>query len=239
MSTSKMIIGDIPVELVRKDIENLHLAVYPPDGRVRLAAPREVNEQTLELFVISKIHWIRKQQRKFAAQNRQSPRQYINRETHYFLGKKYLLRLHEDDPKHRAATVLIKTKTYMELYVRGGASLYTKSEVVKEWYRTALKKVLEELIPKWEKILDVKANDVNVKSMRTKWGSCNPDSGNILINLEMAKKPVDCIEYVVAHELVHLIERTHNHNFRAHLDKYLANWKQIREELNRLPVGEI
>lgn len=234
-----MIIADVPVELVRKEIENLHLAVYPPDGRVRLAAPREVNEQTLELFVISKIHWIRKQQRKFAAQNRQSARQYINRETHYFLGRKYLLRVHEDDPKHKAATVLIKTKTYMELYVRGGAFQYTKSEVVKEWYRTELKKILADLVPKWEKILDVKANEVNVKSMRTKWGSCNPDSGNILINLEMAKKPIECIEYVVAHELVHLIERTHNQNFRAYLDKYLPNWKQIREELNRLPVGEV
>lgn len=218
-----MIIADVPVELVRKEIENLHLAVYPPDGRVRLAAPREVNEQTLELFVISKIHWIRKQQRKFAAQNRQSARQYINRETHYFLGRKYLLRVHEDDPKHKAATVLIKTKTYMELYVRGGAFQYTKSEVVKEWYRTELKKILADLVPKWEKILDVKANEVNVKSMRTKWGSCNPDSGNILINLEMAKKPIECIEYVVAHELVHLIERTHNQNFRAYLDKYLPN----------------
>lgn len=234
-----MIIADIPVELVRKDIENLHLAVYPPDGRVRLAAPKEVNEQTLELFVISKIHWIRTQQRKFAVQNRQTPRQYINRETHYFFGKKYLLRVHEDDPKHRAATVLIKTKTYMELYIRSEASLYTKREVVKEWYRTELKKVLAELVPKWEKILDVKANEVNVKSMRTKWGSCNPDLGKILINLEMTKKPIECIEYVVAHELVHLIERTHNQNFRAHLDKFLPNWKQIREELNRLPVGEV
>ncbi|SFT96535.1 hypothetical protein SAMN04489724_3019 [Algoriphagus locisalis] len=239
MSTSKLIIADIPVELVRKDIANLHLAVYPPDGRVRLAAPRDVNEQTLELFVIAKIHWIRKQQRKFAAQNRQSPRQYINRETHYFLGKKYLLRVHEDNPKYRAATLVIKTKTYMELYVRRGASVYTKGEVVKAWYRTELKKVLAELVPKWEKLLDVKSNEVTVKSMRTKWGSCNPDSGNILINLEMAKKPLDCIEYVVAHELVHLIERTHNQNFRAHLDKYIPNWKQIREELNRLPVGEI
>jgi predicted metal-dependent hydrolase len=234
-----MQIGDLEVEVIEKDIKNLHLAVYPPDGRVRLATPREVNPQTLELFVISKISWIRKQQRKFAEQNRQSPRQYVNRESHYFLGKKYLLRIHENHPKVRGTKVQVKTRSFIDLYTRGGASREMKALVLKEWYRDELRKVLNELVPKWEKILGVKTNEVFIKTMKTKWGSCNPKSGNILINLELAKKPIECIEYIVAHELTHLIERTHNSNFQAHLDFYLPNWKQVRDELNRLPVGDI
>ena len=234
-----MQIGDLEVEVIEKDIKNLHLAVYPPDGRVRLATPKEVNSQTLELFVISKISWIRKQQRKFAEQNRQSPRLYLNRESHYFLGKKYLLRIHEDHPKIRGAKVQVKTKTYIDLFVRGGASKEQKERVMKDWYREELRIALNELVPKWEKILGVKTNEFFIKTMKTKWGSCNPKSGNILINLELAKKPIECIEYIVAHELTHLIERTHNANFQAHLDFYLPNWMQIRSELNRLPVGEI
>lgn len=234
-----MQIGELEVEVVEKDIKNLHLAVYPPDGRVRLATPREINPQTLELFVISKISWIRKQQRKFAEQNRQSPRLFVNRESHYFLGKKYLLRIHEGKPKNQGKRVQIKTKTYIELFVRSGSTKHHRAELLKEWYRDELRRVLDSIVSKWEKILGISSNEVFIKTMKTKWGSCNPKTGNIMINLELAKKPLECIEYIVAHELTHLIEPTHNSNFRAHLDYYLPNWKQLRDELNRLPVGEL
>lgn len=234
-----MIVADIEVELVQKDIKNLHLAVYPPDGRVRLAAPKEVNEKTLELYVISKIPWIRKQQRKFANQNRQSARKYIDRESHYFLGKRYLLRVHETGHSYRSPKIILTGKTYMDMFVKPGFTMEKKADLLKEWYRMQLKTVLAELLPKWEKILGVQSNHVKVQTMRTKWGSCSTDKGNLLFNIELAKKPYDCIEYVVVHELAHLLERTHNDNFIAYLDKYLPNWKHLKEELNRLPVGEV
>jgi predicted metal-dependent hydrolase len=227
-----MVVGDIEIELVLKDIKNLHLAVYPPDGRVRLAAPKDVNEKTLELYVASKIPWIRKQQRKFARMDRQAPRQYVNRESHYFLGKRYLLRVHETDHPYRHPKVVCKTKTYIDFYVREGYTTDQKAELLKEWYRDQLKQILAELVPKWEAILNVKANQVKVHSMKTKWGSCNTQSRNILFNIELAKKSSECIEYVVVHELLHLIERKHSDLFRAYLDKYVPNWKHFKGLLN-------
>jgi predicted metal-dependent hydrolase len=227
-----MVVAGIEVELIQKDIKNLHLAVYPPNGRVRLAAPMDVNEKTLELYVASKIPWIRRQQRKFAGVDRQSPRQYINRESHYFLGKRYLLRVHETDHPYRYPKVVCKTKTYIDLYVKPGYTTVQKAEVLKEWYRAQLKQVLAELVPKWEDILGVKASEVTVHAMKTKWGSCNTDKKKVLFNLELAKKPTECIEYVVVHELLHLIERKHNDLFKAYLDKYLPNWVHIKALLN-------
>lgn len=227
-----MEVAGIEIELVQKNIKNLHLAVYPPDGRVRLAAPLDVNYKTLELYVISKIPWIRKQQRKFAGMERQSPRRYENRETHYFLGKRYLLRVHEANHPYKFPKVICKTKTYIDLYIREGFSTEQKAEILKEWYRVQLKTILEELVPKWEKIMGVSSSQVKVKTMKTKWGSCNTDNGNILFNLELVKKPIECIEYVVVHELLHLIERNHNDQFRAHLNRLIPNWKQYKDELN-------
>ena len=227
-----MVVAGIEVELVQKDIKNLHLAVYPPNGRVRLAAPMDVNEKTLELYVTSKIPWIRKQQRKFASIDRQSARQYVNRESHYFLGKRYLLRVHETDHPYHYPKVECKTKTYIELFVRENYSTEQRAELMKEWYRGKLKDILSELVPKWEAILNVKANQVKVQTMRTKWGSCNTDNGNVLFNIELAKKPMECIEYVVVHELLHLIERKHSDLFKAYLDKYVPNWQRIKAQLN-------
>lgn len=227
-----MVVAGIEVELIQKDIKNLHLAVYPPNGRVRLAAPMDVNEKTLELYITSKIPWIRKQQRKFANIDRQSVRQYVNRESHYFLGKRYLLRVHETDHPYRYPKVECKTKTYIDLFVKENYSTEQRAELMKEWYRGQLKDIISELVPKWEAILNVKANQVKVQTMRTKWGSCNTDNGNVLFNIELAKKPFECIEYVVVHELLHLIERKHNDLFKAYLDKYVPNWQQIKVQLN-------
>lgn len=229
-----MVVAGIEVEVVQKEIKNLHLAVYPPNGRVRLAAPMDVNEKTLELYVTSKIPWIRKQQRKFASIDRQSARQYVNRESHYFLGKRYLLRVHETDHPFRYSKVECKTKTYIDLFVKESYSTEQRAELMKEWYRGKLKDILAELVPKWEAILHVKANQVKVQTMKTKWGSCNTENGNVLFNIELAKKPMECIEYVVVHELVHLIERKHSDVFKAYLDKYVPNWQHIKAQLNKM-----
>lgn len=234
-----MIIADLEIEVVQKAIKNIHLAVYPPEGRVRIAAPNEVSQETLRLFVLGKLPWIRKQQRRFNEQNRQTPRQYVDRESHYFMGRKYLLRVHSLSATHKKSKIVVKSKTYIEMYVSEKSSVETKAALMREFYRDQLKVVLVDLIRKWEGILSVSASRVSVKSMRTKWGSCNTENGSILLNLELAKKPIACIEYVLAHELVHLIERHHNDNFKAHLDKYIPNWKALKSELNLLPVGHI
>jgi len=228
-----MKVAGIEVELVQKDIKNLHLAVYPPDGRVRLAAPRDVNEKTLELYVTSKIPWIRRQQRKFAQIDRQAPRQYVDRESHYYLGRRYLLRIHEGNYPTLHPKILCKTKTYLDLYVKEQCTKSQKEVILQEWYRSQLKLILSELIPRWEIKLGVQSNKLRVQSMKTKWGSCNTETKNLTFNTELAKKPYECIEYVVVHELIHLIERKHNTTFKAYVDKYVPNWNHLRELLNQ------
>jgi predicted metal-dependent hydrolase len=229
-----MEVAGIEVELIQKDIKNIHLAVYPPDGRVRLAAPRDVNTKTLELYVMSKIPWIRKQQRKFIRMDRPSPRQYLDRESHYLFGKRYLLRVHETDHPYRYPRIEIRSKDYIEMYVKEDFDEVKKAELLKEWYRAKLKDLLTELVPKWEKVLGVQSNQVKVHTMKTKWGSCNTENGNVLFNIELAKKSVDCIEYVVVHELLHLIERNHNDNFKALLKKHVPTWEDKKSRLNAL-----
>ncbi len=229
-------IGNISVEVVQKNIKNIHLAVYPPRGRVRLAAPENVNEETLRLFTISKIGWIRKQQRKFAVQDRQTPRKFVSRESHYLFGKRYLLKVVEVSTTPK---VVVKNKTTIELQIKPGSSVQQRQYLMNEWYRTELKKILPELLDKWEKKMNVEAEAWGVKQMKTKWGTCNIEKKRIWLNLELAKKPVHCIEYILVHEMVHLLERLHNDRFIALMNKYLPNWKLYRTELNKLPVSHI
>lgn len=229
-------IGNISVEVVKKDIKNLHLAVYPPHGRVRLAAPEGVNDETLRLFTISKLPWIRKQQRRFAGQEREAERKYVHRESHYFLGKRYLLRIVDAD---RAARVEIKNKTYMDLHIKPGSSKAQRQHLLNEWYRAELKKLIPDILTQWERKIGVQAEDWGVKQMKTKWGTCNIQKKRILVNLELAKKPIHCLEYIIVHELVHLLERLHNERFLAYMDKYLPRWKFYRDELNKLPVSHL
>ena len=229
-------IGNICVEVVKKDIKNLHLAVYPPLGRVRLAAPEGVNDETLRLFTISKLPWIRRQQRRFASQEREPERQYIDRESHYFLGRRYLLRIVDTE---KAARVEIKNKTYIDLYVKPGSSKVQRQHLLNEWYRNELKKLVPEILAQWERRLGVQVEEWGVKLMKTKWGTCNIEKKRILVNLELAKKPVHCLEYIIEHELVHLLERLHNERFLAYMDKYMPRWKHYRDELNKLPVSHI
>jgi predicted metal-dependent hydrolase len=231
-----MVISDVDIDVVRKDIKNIHLAVYPPNGKVRLAAPKNVSEETLKLFTISKLGWIRKQQRKFKSQPRQSSRFYANREAHYFLGKKYLLKVIEADFPSK---VVIKSKSQLVLYIKPKSTIAQQSTVLNEWYREQLKELITPLIHKWEAAIGVTVNYVGVRQMKTKWGSCNTETKRILLNLELAKKPVKCIEYIITHELIHLLERKHNDRFLSLMNSHMPKWKILREELNQLPVSHI
>lgn len=227
-------IGGFKVDVVRKDIKNIHLSVYPPEGRVRIAAPLDVEDENIRLFIISKLPWIKKSQRKFQYQDRQPKRAFLERESHYFEGRRYLLNVIE----HNApAKVVIRNKTYMDLYVRPGATKEQCQKVLNEWYRKQLKGKIPVIIEKWEKIIGVNVLDCSVKLMKTRWGTCNVEKKRILINLELAKKPLSCLEYIVVHEMIHLLERHHNERFLYYMNQFMPRWKSLKEELNRFPVS--
>lgn len=229
-----MQVGGIKVEVVRKDIKNLHLGVYPPHGRVRVAAPLVVNDEAVRLAVIDKLGWIKRQKARFIEQPRQSQREMVNGESHYVLGKRYRLRVHEQDaPAH----VALRGIASLDLFVRPGSSAAQREVVLLHWYREQLKALIPPLLEKWQPILDVQANHWGIKKMKTKWGSCNPTAGRLWFNLELAKKPVQCLEYIVVHELVHLLERRHSERFTALMDGFMPNWRVCRETLNSGVLG--
>ena len=230
----QIMISDIIIDVVRKDIMNIHLAVYPPTGRVRLAAPLQVSEDAIRLFAVSKLAWIKRNQRKFEGQERITPREFLNRESHYFMGERYLLNIIEAEAPPK---VILKNKTYINLFVRPGTPTAKRLEIMNEWYRIQLKKFIPDLIEKWEKMLGVEVDEWQVKQMKTKWGSCNIEQKRIWINLELAKKPEHCLEYIIVHEMIHLLERHHNDRFHHHLETHLPNWRQLKDELNQLPVS--
>jgi hypothetical protein len=227
-------ISNIKIDVVRKDIKNIHLAVYPPTGRVRIAAPLKVNEDAIRLFAVAKLGWIKRNQKKFEGQERISQREYKQRESHYFQGRRYLLNITETEG---APKVLLKSKKFIELFVRPETAVEKRHEIMTEWYRVQLKKQIPEIIEKWEAILKVKVSDWQVKQMKTKWGSCNIEKKRIWVNLELAKKPEHCLEYIIVHEMVHLLERHHNERFLYYMDTYLPTWRQLKTELNKLPVS--
>ena len=226
-------LGEIPVDVVLKDIKNIHLSVHPPLGKVRIAAPLRMDLDTIRVFAITKLAWIKNQQKKLREQQRETPREFLDRESHYVWGKRYLLKLAE---KEAAPTVELK-HTKMILQLRPAASYEKKQEVLDAWYREQLKAVLPPLLTKWEKIVGVKAGKVFVQKMKTRWGSCNPVAGNIRLNTDLAKKPMQCLEYIVAHELTHLLERHHNDRFTALMDAHMPQWRRCREMLNGLPLA--
>ena len=224
-------LGDIQIDVEQKDVKNIHLSVYPPNGKVRIAAPERMDIDTIRVFAINKLKWIRKQQASFENQERETPREYLTKESHYFKGDRYLLKVIEVDKKPRV--VLKHSK--IELYVRPNTSTEKRKEIMDEWYRDQLKKVIPKMITKWEKKIGVKSNDFGIKKMLTKWGSCNIEAKRIWLNLELAKKPVECLEYIVVHELIHLLERKHNDRFVKFMDEFLPKWRFYRDELNKLP----
>lgn len=233
MSTEKyqITVSDIPVDVIKKDIKNIHLSVYPPTGRVRLSSPKSVSKESLRLFVISKLGWIKKHIRNINSQIREPEREYIQGESHYVQGQRYLLNIIEED---KPPKVHIRNKKYLDLYVRPGSDRSKREEVIREWYRGILKEQIPVLIEKWEKELGVTVKDWGVKQMKTKWGSCNVNDRRIWLNLELAKKPKAILDYVVLHEMVHLKERLHNERFKALLDQHMPSWRKRREDLNQV-----
>lgn len=225
-------LGDIKVEVVKKDIKNIHLSVYPPAGRVRISAPSRMSLDTIRVFVISKLGWIKQQQQKFQSQARETPREYLDRESHYVWGKRYLLRVIESD----TAPVVELKHSRMFLHVRPGTDAVKKQIIMETWYREQLKQALPPLIAKWEPLMGVQVARFFVQRMKTRWGSCNPGARRIRLNTDLAKKPRECLEYVVVHEMVHLLEPTHNARFVALMDQFMPKWQFYRDVLNRLPV---
>lgn len=225
-------LGNIAVDVVQKDIKNIHLSVYPPNGKVRISAPLRMNMDTIRVFAITKLGWIKSQQAKLREQPRETPREYIDRESYYVWGKRYLLKIEEVDAK---PSVELK-HSRMILRVHPGDNIEKRQEVLEAWYREQIKAEMPALLDRWERRLGVEVDRYFVQKMRTKWGSCSPGKRNIRINTDLARKPRECLEYIVVHELVHLLEPTHNPRFISLMDQYLPKWQNFREQLNRLPV---
>ena len=225
-------LGDITIEVTQKDIKNVHLSVYPPFGQVKIAAPLRMNLDTIRIYAITKLSWIRKQQSKIKAQKREAPREYLTKESHYYLGKRYLLKVIE----HNLPPIVKLKHNTIELYVRFGTDTAKRKDILDEWYRSKLKEIIPSIITKWESVLKVEVNHFGIKKMKTKWGTCNIESQRIWLNLELAKKPIICLEYIIIHEMTHLLERNHNTRFVALMNQFMPNWKEVKEELNLLPL---
>lgn len=225
-------VSNITIDVVRKDIKNLHLGVYPPTGRVRIAAPLKVTNEAVRLFAVSKIAWIKKHKRGFEKQERQSLREYVTGESHYFNGKRYLLNVITDTGPLK---VHVRHK-YIDLHVKENHTPTQRAAVLNKFYRNYLKEVVPGIIAKAEKALGVKLEEYSIKQMKTKWGTCNIEEKRIWLNLELAKKNIESIEYIIVHEMVHLLERHHNEKFIAYMDKFMPHWKFYKEELNKQPL---
>lgn len=223
-------IDDVIIDVEQKNIKNIHLRVYLPNGKVKISAPLQVDLNTLRFFALSKLKWVKKQQAKILSQDRETPREFVNGENHYFNGKTYLLQIVEFNGAPRVEL----GQSELLIYVRPGTTRDKMEKILNEWYRDQLKKVLPAVIREWENRLNVEVNEFRVKKMKTRWGTCNPDAKRIWLNLELAKKPSEQLEYVVVHEMVHLLERKHNKTFIAYMDKYLSKWRLYKDELNRI-----
>lgn len=224
----------ISVEIVRKDIKHLHLGVYPPTGRVRVASPSRLDDDAVRLAVISRLGWIRRQQAEFAQQDRQSQREFVTGESHYFWGRRYRIDIieHNGPP-----AVRLPNNTTMELRVRPGSDRDMREAVLHRWYRHQLRAEVPALVAKWQPRVGVIVNEVRIKKMKTRWGSCNASAGRVWLNLELVKKPPSCLAYILVHEMVHFLERHHNERFRALMDALMPQWCLYKDELNRAPLA--
>ena len=237
MSTdrTRIEIRGIEVEIVRKDIKHLHLGVYPPEGRVRVAAPLRLDDDAVRLAVISRLAWIRRKRAEFEGQDRQSRREFVTGESHYFEGRRYRLDVVvSNDP----TGISLRDNAWMEMRVRPSTGRDAREAVLYRWYRARLRERIPEMVAKWASRIGVTVVDWRVRRMKTRWGTCNPEAGRIWLNSELAKKPVSCLEYVVVHEMVHLIERGHTERFRGILDRLIPQWRQRLDELNRTYLAD-
>lgn len=226
-------LGDISITVTRKKIRNVHLSVHPPNGRVTMSAPEHTRPEVARAYAISKIGWIREQQEKLRNQARETPRKYVERESHYLWGRRYLMTVIEQDVK---PFVTIDHKRIM-LSVRPGSDHARRASVIHEWHKSLLHEFIPPLIARWEPRLDVHVKAYFLQRMKTKWGSCNHAAGHIRLNTELVKKPKDLVEYVVVHEMIHLIEPTHSDRFISLLTDHYPSWRECRAELNELPLA--
>jgi predicted metal-dependent hydrolase len=231
--TETIQMGEISVQVTRKAIKNVHLSVHPPDGRVTLVAPTATRLDVARAYAISKLGWIRNQQEKLRNQARETPRKFIERESHLIWGRRHLMTINHADAK---PCVTLDHKR-LTLTVRPGADAQKRAEVIHEWHKSLLHSVVPALIQKWEPKLKVNVSSYFLQRMKTKWGSCNPRDKNIRLNTELVKKPKDLLEYVIVHEMAHLLEPTHSERFVALLDKHYPSWREARAELNELPLS--
>lgn len=234
MATQLELAG-VSVDVVTKDIKNLHLSVYPPTGRVRIAAPLHMKLETIRVFAISKLGWIKRQQRQVADQEREAPREYLERESHYVWGKRYLMKVAMAD----GAPAVGLSHSQLVLSLRPGTDEARRGEILDAWYRAQIKMAMPALLARLQPLMGVKVERFFVQRMKTKWGSCTPTTRSIRLNTDLAKKPPGCLEYIVVHELAHLLEPTHNARFTALMDRFLPNWRQLRDDLNRLPLRHV
>jgi predicted metal-dependent hydrolase len=231
---SRIELGEITVDVVLKDIKNVHLSVHPPAGRVRISAPKRMSLDTIRVFAISKLDWIKRQQAKLREQERENPREYVERESHYVWGKRYLLTVTEGDEP----PAIELRHSRMLLRVRPGTVDARREALVEEWYREQIKAAVPPLLDRWQPLMGVSVERFFVQRMKTRWGSCNHEARTIRLNTELAKKPPECLEYIVVHELAHLLEPTHNARFVALMDRFMPKWQFYRDVLNRLPVRQ-
>lgn len=231
--TETIRLGDVEIAVTRKAVKNVHLSVHPPAGRVTLVAPTGTRLEVARAYAISKLGWIRDQQAKLLAQARETPRQFIERESHYLWGRRYLLSVVEKDAK----PVVKLDHRRITLTVRPGSTLVKREEVIEEWHRELLHQAVPALIEKWGAKLGVKVSGYFLQRMKTKWGGCNHRAGNLRLNTELVKKPKDLLEYVVVHEMLHLVEPTHSERFVELLEQHYPTWREARAELNELPLG--
>lgn len=232
MAETTIQLGEITAAVVLKDIKNVHLSVYPPNGHVRIAAPARMTLDNIRAYAVTRLDWIKAQQMKLRMQERVSPRDYVSGESHFVWGKRYLLRVCEvDGPPH----IELKARR-MLLYARPGLVSRRREDIVEAWLRAQLRAAVPGLIAKWEPRLGVTVAAFHIQRMKTKWGSCSPERAAIRLNTELAKKPIECLEYIVVHEMVHLLERSHSDRFVSLMSQHIPKWKSLREDLNRLPV---
>lgn len=232
--TEQLDVGGIAIEVQRKAIKNINLKVYPPDGRVSIAAPERIDLDTVRLFAVSKLHWIEQKRAKFHAQERQPPREYISGETHYYRGQPYRLQVHPTAGKQRVERPDRET---LHLHIRPTATIADREALLYAWYRQQFKEILPALVAKWEPVMGVSVNEARIKRMKTKWGTCNIKAQRIWLNLDLIRTPPHCLEYVVVHEMTHLLERLHSNRFHRLLDRFLPRHTTAKQDLAQFKLS--
>ncbi|MCD5413456.1 MAG: M48 family metallopeptidase [Clostridiales bacterium] len=222
------IVGGMGIQVIKKNIKNMHLSVLPPNGIVRVSVPLSVDDDAIRLFIVSKIGWIKKQKERFKNQARQSERRFIDGESVYVWGNRYRLVIKHGSKKNR---VEIKGDR-LYLYVREKSTVKQREAALNKWYRELLKKEITKFVEIWQRRIGIKVDSCRVKNMKTRWGTCNTVDKRIWINLQLAKKPLSCLEYIVLHELTHLLEESHNEVFVAYMDKFMPDWRMRKSILN-------